>query len=207
MTPIFQFNGQPIKPRRAICIGRNYAAHAAELGNALPEDMLIFFKPQSSISKQLRSNHLGEVLHYETELVFLLDGDCIVGLGIGFDLTKRETQSRLKTSGLPWERAKAFDGAAVLSDFIPLPQGLVLTELEFSLHIDNKLIQFGRCEDMIHSPQSIVDEVSQFSSIGRHDVLFSGTPAGVGVVLAGSVYTAAIMYRQKTILELELTAV
>ncbi|MFA0697572.1 fumarylacetoacetate hydrolase family protein, partial [Vibrio sp. 10N.222.49.C9] len=98
---------QSFTPSKILCVGRNYAAHIEELGNEIPEDMVVFMKPNSSLSQQLNSFH-DEPLHYEAELCFLVKDGEFSGVAIGLDLTKRETQSALKAKGLPWERAKAF---------------------------------------------------------------------------------------------------
>ncbi|MGL5358272.1 MAG: fumarylacetoacetate hydrolase family protein, partial [Shewanella sp.] len=109
-----------IYPTKIVCIGRNYVDHIHELGNEIPEDMVVFVKPNSAITTQLHSQHQGEALHYEAELCFLFQGGRFSHVAVGLDLTKRALQNQLKAKGLPWERAKAFDGAALLSPFIAI---------------------------------------------------------------------------------------
>ena len=108
-----------VVPSKVVCVGRNYVAHIKELNNEIPEDMVLFIKPNSAISDVLKSFH-HEAIHYEAELCFLFEGGVFIAVGLGLDLTKRSLQSELKAKGLPWERAKAFDGSAVMSQFIPI---------------------------------------------------------------------------------------
>jgi len=111
------FNGREVTPSKIVCIGRNYVEHIEELGNEIPSSMVIFMKPNSAIKSKLISNDV-EPIHYEGEISFMMLDGKIRGVGFGLDLTKRGLQSKLKAKGLPWERAKAFDGAAVFSDFV-----------------------------------------------------------------------------------------
>ena len=114
---VVNFEEQSISPSKIICIGRNYVDHIAELGNEVPDEMVVFLKPNSAISSKLQSYHQ-EPLHYEAELCFLYQQGHFTAVAIGLDLTKRNLQAKLKTKGLPWERAKSFNGAAVFSDFV-----------------------------------------------------------------------------------------
>ncbi len=111
------------KPSKVVCVGRNYAEHVKELNNAMPDQMVVFNKPNTSITTQLNSYHQ-EPLHYEGEICFSIKNGEIDAVGFGLDLTKRELQSALKAKQLPWERAKAFDGSAVLSKFVSLKGGI-----------------------------------------------------------------------------------
>ena len=106
MTAI-QFNGKPVRPGKVICVGKNYAAHISEMDSVPAENMVVFMKPATSIGTELHAV-LDEPLHYEGEICLLVQHDNIAGIGFGLDLTKRETQSKLKSAGLPWERSKAF---------------------------------------------------------------------------------------------------
>ncbi|MGD8292159.1 MAG: fumarylacetoacetate hydrolase family protein, partial [Desulfobacterales bacterium] len=119
-----------VTPSKIVCVGRNYYAHIEELGSQVPDQMILFSKPNSSISNQL-SSHKGEQLHYEGELCFLFENGRFSAVGFGLDLTKRKLQSILKEKGLPWERAKAFDGSAVFSKFIEIFEAT--TEMTFEL--------------------------------------------------------------------------
>lgn len=164
---------------KLVCVGRNYIEHIKELGNQVPEEMLLFVKPNSAISTELACFH-HEVIHYETELCFLFEQGRFSGVGIGLDLTKRTLQSALKAKGLPWERAKAFDGSAVLSEFVEIDS--ISDELNFKLSINGVQVQAGHVGLMINSPEKILIEVSTFMSLQDGDIVMTGTPKGVGKV-------------------------
>ncbi|EAR07818.1 fumarylacetoacetate hydrolase family protein [Reinekea blandensis] len=185
----FILNHHTFHPSNIICIGRNYVEHIHELGNDVPDDMVVFNKPASCVRDILLSEQ-GEPLHYECELCLLIRGGRIAGVGLGLDLTKRELQSQLKTKGLPWERAKAFDGAATFSPFIDTPADL--NRLRFTLHIDEVLVQEGSPSLMMYPPEVILAELSRFMTPNDDDIIMTGTPKGVGVVTAGSRFTARL---------------
>src|SRR5210317_1676835 len=150
-------NGQSVTPSKIVCVGRNYVAHIEELGNEMPEDMVVFNKPNSAITDILRSQMGGEPLHYEGELCFMVKAGALHAVGFGLDLTKRELQSRLKEKSLPWERAKAFDGAALFSEFVSLPENLASLSLE--LTVDGAPRQEGGVELMMYPPEAILKEL------------------------------------------------
>ena len=154
---------QRLQPSKIVCVGRNYSAHIAELNNEHPEQMVIFNKPNSAITDTLLTTHNGDALHYETELCFVIKNKQLAGVGIGLDLTKRALQSSLKEKGLPWERAKAFDGSALFSDFIELTPEM--SSFIFELHIDGKAVQHGDTQLMLHQPAQILAEVSEFMGL------------------------------------------
>ncbi len=108
-----------ISPSKVVCIGRNYLEHIQELNNAIPDDMVVFNKPSTSIAQQLYAAH-DEPLHYEAEICFVVNDGSYTAVGVGLDLTKRKLQSALKGKGLPWERAKGFDNSAIFSRFVQL---------------------------------------------------------------------------------------
>lgn len=191
-----QFENKTIFPTKIVCIGRNYVEHIHELGNEVPKEPVFFFKPNSSISSQLVSN-TSELIHYETELSFLIMDNELRGLSIGFDLTKREIQASLKQQGLPWERAKAFDRSAVFSNFIPLKDRA--EELSFELYINDKLAQKGGSAFMIHKPEEVMRAASTFTSFEDGDIVMTGTPKGVGVLTRGDLYTGRV-FTEKTLL-------
>ena len=148
-----RYNNEKITPSKIICVGRNYVNHIKELNNEIPEEMVLFMKPNSAISDTLNS-FAGEALHYESELSFLyLDGG-FKAAAFGLDLTKRELQSRLKAKGLPWEKAKAFDGAALFSPFVSVDCNLYLSLI---LKINGAIIQASDEEHMIHKPDEILN--------------------------------------------------
>lgn len=177
-------------PSKIVCIGRNYVEHIAELGNEMSSEMVVFAKPNSAISRTLQAVHQ-EQLNYEAEICFVVEKGLLAAVGCGLDLTKRELQSRLKAKGLPWERAKAFDGAALFSPFVNLPE--VDGELGVELTINGELRQSGSTGMMIYSPQQILAELKTFMSLEDGDVIMTGTPSGVGKVVSGDVFEAKIV--------------
>lgn len=189
-----QFQDKQKTPSKLVCIGRNYAAHAAELGNALPEQMVFFFKPNASISQRLKAFD-GEPLHYEAEISFAVVGGTIRYVGFGLDLTKRKTQSSLKEKGLPWERSKAFRGAAVFSYFVPIDGDL--GDLAVELLIDGVRTQFGSVAEMINKPAQILEEAASFIDLEDFDIVMTGTPSGVGELREGSLYEGVIWLGDK----------
>jgi 2-keto-4-pentenoate hydratase/2-oxohepta-3-ene-1,7-dioic acid hydratase in catechol pathway len=190
-------NGEKLFPSKIVCVGRNYVAHIQELGNEIPDEMVLFNKPNSAISDILRSQVDGESLHYESELAFVVrDGD-LHAVGFGLDLTKRGLQSRLKSRGLPWERAKAFDGAALFSEFVPPPGKLEKLHLE--LMVDGELRQSGGVELMIYKPKTILREIASFTTLEDGDVIMTGTPAGVGAIHTGERFEATVRAGSRTL--------
>jgi len=190
------FEGRAITPSKIVCVGRNYVEHIAELGNEMPSEMVIFVKPNSAIGAQLQSRH-SEPLHYEGELCLLVEKNSFAALGFGLDLTKRALQSRLKEKGLPWERAKAFNGAALFSEFVRIPESL--DEVDFELRIDGEPVQQGNIELMIYKPADILREISSFMDLCDGDIVMTGTPKGVGPVTAGARFEAVVRHRGQEI--------
>ncbi|GAA5217349.1 fumarylacetoacetate hydrolase family protein [Corallincola platygyrae] len=172
-----------VVPAKVVCVGRNYADHIKELNNEVPTAPVIFCKPNSAITEQLNSKHQ-EPLHYETEICFLLERGKLSAAGVGLDLTKRGLQSELKAKGLPWERAKAFDGSALFSDFVAIDG--VSSELQLKLWIDGALTQQGGVSLMLNQPDALVDEINGFITLQDGDILMTGTPKGVGEIPAGA---------------------
>ncbi|MFN7301858.1 MAG: fumarylacetoacetate hydrolase family protein [Bacteroidota bacterium] len=183
---------------KIICIGRNYADHARELKNDIPAEPVIFMKPDSALITGNRPFFLPEFtqdLHYETELVVRIHklgrhieerfahkyyGDITVGI----DFTARDLQQKLKTQGLPWELAKAFDGSAVLGEWVPLA-GLDIQDLHFHLDKNGKTVQQGHTADMLFNVNQIISFVSRYFTLKIGDLIYTGTPAGVGKVDIG----------------------
>lgn len=195
--------GYSIAPSKVICIGRNYVAHIEELGNEVPEDMIVFLKPNSALGDTLYAAR-GEPLHYEGEIAFLVEGGQLTAVGFGLDLTKRGLQSRLKDKGLPWERAKAFDGAALFSEFVPLT--LPVEQLALELRIDGALRQQGGVALMMYQPQVILDNLAGFMTLEDGDIIMTGTPAGVGEILAGEHFQGRVLGNGVTLVEANWTA-
>ncbi|MGE4462196.1 MAG: fumarylacetoacetate hydrolase family protein [Arcobacter sp.] len=190
-----------IIPSKVVCIGRNYMDHINELNNEIPEDMVFFIKPNSAVSNRLVFPKNQNSCHYEAEISFLIEDDKISAVGFGLDLTLREVQSKLKAKGLPWERAKAFDGAAVFSKFISFDKDI--SKLEIELYINGELKQKGDYSLMINKPNEIINEAKTFLSFEDGDILMSGTPKGVGSFKVGDVFLGRILFDNKIILEEE----
>ena len=181
---------ETVTPSKIICIGRNYLAHIQELGNETPDAMVIFNKPNSAISATLHATR-DEPLHYEGEICFLVRNKELHAVGFGLDLTRRELQSKLKAKGLPWERAKAFDGAACFSEFIPLGD-IEIASLSLQLEINGELRQDGGYELMMHKPDQILIDIQQFMTLEDDDIIMTGTPKGVGQVHVGDRFVGRI---------------
>lgn len=188
---------------KIICIGRNYAEHAKELGNEIPESPVIFMKPDTAILKKGSDFYIPEFsndIHYELEVVLKI---CKGGkyiqpenaanhydeIGLGIDFTARDLQSKLKEKGLPWELAKGFDGSAVVSDFYK-KEDFDLKNLNFSLLKNKEKVQDGNTSMMIFSPDKMIEFVSQYFTLRVGDLIFTGTPKGVGKVAENDILDA-----------------
>ncbi|MEN8186951.1 MAG: fumarylacetoacetate hydrolase family protein [Bacteroidota bacterium] len=185
---------------KIICIGRNYTEHIKELANEKPEDPVIFIKPDSSIL--LKNNPFvippfSDNVHYEVEVLVKINriGKHISKkfapkyydeIGLGIDFTARDLQSKLKEKGLPWEKAKAFDGSSVIGKFYP-KNNFDLDNLQFKLFKNDELVQDGNTANMLWKIDEIISYVSQFFTLKIGDIIFTGTPAGVGKVNPGDV--------------------
>ena len=180
---------------KIICVGRNYGEHAKELGNEIPEDPVIFMKPDTALLKKGSDFYIPEFsddIHYELEVVLKISkgGKYIQKenaskhydeIGLGIDFTARDLQSKLKGKGLPWELAKGFDGSAVVSDFVS-KDNYDLENLNFSLIKNNEKVQDGNTREMIFSPEDIIAFASKYFTLRVGDLIFTGTPKGVGKV-------------------------
>lgn len=203
MTTILVDNKKQ-KPSKVVCVGRNYAEHVKELNNAMPDQMVVFNKPSTSITHQLTSFHQ-EPLHYEGEICFSIKNGEIHAVGFGLDLTKRELQSQLKAKQLPWERAKAFDGSAVLSKFVSLKGGN-WQGLSLELLINGLRVQAGGVMNMMYTPDDILNEIKSYTTLNNGDVIMTGTPSGVGVVHEGDIFTARIKQYDQLLIETQWIA-
>jgi 2-keto-4-pentenoate hydratase/2-oxohepta-3-ene-1,7-dioic acid hydratase in catechol pathway len=190
-------------PSKIVCVGRNYVEHILELENDMPDEMVVFLKPNSSITDVLQSNHFVP-LQYEGELCFLYEYGKFSAIGFGLDLTKRDLQSKLKRNGLPWERAKAFNGSAVFSHFVGIPDSI--QDITFQLDINGKTIQYGNIDLMIHKPADILNEVMSFIDLCDGDIIMTGTPKGVGPVRSGDLFQAKIKKTDNVIVNAEWIA-
>jgi len=181
---------------KIICIGRNYRDHALELNNPVPDEPVVFLKPKSSVAiptLPVLYPEFTDNLQYECEVILKIckNGKQISERSalhyykewsVGIDFTARDLQNKLKSKGLPWECAKAFDGSAVLGDFVPVPADMRY-QSSFSLHQNGNLVQQGYTGDLIFSFEKIISYVSRFFTLQIGDIIFTGTPAGVGAVL------------------------
>ena len=184
---------------KIFCVGRNYAAHAAELGNDIPDDPVIFMKPKSAMLQSHTPFYYPEFtneLHYECELVLRISkngkyiqekfaGKYYDAITTGIDFTARDIQNELKQKGLPWEKAKAWDNSAVIGKWVPLADVKNKREINFGLYKNAELVQKGNSAQMIHDFDSIVAYISNYFSVNIGDVIFTGTPAGVGEAVVG----------------------
>lgn len=183
---------------KIFCVGRNYSEHARELGNAIPENPVIFSKPDTALLKNGEPFYLPDFskdVHHEAELVIKINkvgkkiqepfaGNYFNEIGLGIDFTARDLQSSLKAKGLPWELAKGFDGSAPLGDFINV-KDVDLKNIRFSLKKNAELVQTGNSANMIFSFEKIISFVSQYFTLKVGDLIYTGTPAGVGKVEIG----------------------
>ena len=181
---------------KIICIGRNYAKHIEELANEKPENPVVFLKPDSAILAKNQPFFIppfSNDIHYEVEILVKINkvGKYIEEkfahkyydeIGLGIDFTARDVQDKCKEKGLPWEKAKAFDGSAVIGKFIQKENLGDLTNLQFSLRKNNELVQDGNTNAMLWKIDELIAYVSQFFTLKKGDVIFTGTPAGVGKV-------------------------
>jgi acylpyruvate hydrolase len=191
---------------KVVCVGRNYAEHARELGNEIPEKPVVFLKPNTAIiysGEKIIYPGFSEDMHHEVELVLLIGKkvkdvdtkkaeEAISGYGVGLDMTLRDVQSELKKKGHPWTIAKGFDTSAVLSDFV-LKKDYKLTLNEIiSLSINGTIKQRSKLNTMIFAPSKIVEYISSLMTLEEGDLIFTGTPSGVGKVEKGDKLLAEI---------------
>ncbi|MBP1682324.1 MAG: Fumarylpyruvate hydrolase [Proteobacteria bacterium] len=193
-----------VAPSKVVCIGRNYVEHIKELNNEVPTSMVLFMKPNTALSSELITG-TQTPLHYEGEISFLIKQGKIFAVGFGLDLTNRELQSELKGKGLPWERAKAFDGAAVMSQFVSIEESNV-DQLSMQLWINDVLVQEGNIDLMIHKPLSVINEINSFSTLIDNDIVMSGTPKGVGSYIKGDKFVGKIFLADREIISQEWIA-
>lgn len=187
---------------KVVCIGRNYVEHIEELGNEIPQNMVVFNKPNSAISDTLY--YFSDQCRFEGEICFLIRGGKIAGVGFGLDLTHADIQNHLKKKGLPWERAKAFDSSAVLSDFVLLNDPV--EELHMKLYINGELAQFASYELMMYKPAAMLEEIQHFMTLEDNDIIMSGTPKGVSTYGRGDRFVGQVYAGDRLLVEAEWTA-
>jgi acylpyruvate hydrolase len=181
---------------RLFCIGKNYAEHVKELNSEIPDKPVVFMKPDTAIVRERMSFFLpdfSQQMNYETEIVLKIakNGKAIEErfakkyyneITVGIDFTARDLQNELKKKGLPWEISKAFDGSAVVGKFIPKEKFDDIYNINFSLQNHGELLQKGNTKDVIFSFEKIISYISQFFLLREGDLIFTGTPYGVGTV-------------------------
>ena len=184
---------------KIFCVGRNYVDHAKELNNEVPDEPVIFMKPKSALLQPHTPFYYPEFtneLHYECELVLRIakNGKYIQekfankyydAVTAGIDFTARDIQNELKQKGLPWEKAKAWDNSAVIGKWIPFANIKDRHKINFALYKNKELVQTGNSEEMLFDFDYIVSYISNFFSINIGDLIFTGTPAGVGEIVVG----------------------
>ncbi|MFI1745778.1 fumarylacetoacetate hydrolase family protein [Thalassobellus sediminis] len=183
---------------KLICIGRNYAEHIKELENEKPDDPVVFLKPDTAILLKKQPFFIPDFsddVHYEVEVLVKINR---VGkhidrkfahkyyneIGLGIDFTARDLQSELKAKGLPWEKAKSFDGAAVIGNWLPVSEIDGIDAIEFSLKKNDIFVQKGNTSHMLWKIDELIEYVSKYFTLKIGDIIFTGTPAGVGRVIA-----------------------
>ena len=197
---------------KIICIGRNYTEHIKELNNEVPDSPVIFMKPSTAIIREGQDFYYPEFskdIHYECELILKIGKngkyikpafalDYIHEISVGIDFTARDLQTQLKNKGLPWELSKSFDQSAVIGRFIPFER----KEYSFSLTKNDKTVQEGNTQYMLHSFAEIIIFISQYFTLQTGDIIFTGTPQGVGGIAVGDKYRGYI--EQEELLQLAI---
>ncbi len=186
---------------KILCIGRNYVAHAKELGNEVPQEPVIFIKPETALAQGAQTFSIPSFssdLHYECEIVLRISQrakhidvtkahEIYDALSVGIDFTARDVQQKLKDKGLPWEKAKAFDQSAIVGEWVDATQFKNKRDIHFCLYKNKEIVQQGHTAAMIYGFEDILSHVSQYFTLEPGDLVFTGTPAGVGPVEPGDV--------------------
>ncbi|TVZ59079.1 2-keto-4-pentenoate hydratase/2-oxohepta-3-ene-1,7-dioic acid hydratase in catechol pathway [Flavobacteriaceae bacterium MAR_2010_105] len=195
---------------KLICIGRNYVDHIKELENEKPTDPVVFLKPDSSILAKKQPFFIPDFsddIHHEVEVLVRINkvGKYIDKkfahkyyneIGLGIDFTARDLQAQLKDKGLPWEKAKGFDGAAVIGDWVKVKDIANVDDINFSLKKNTTLVQEGNTSLMLWKIDEIIEYISKYFTLKIGDIIFTGTPAGVGKVSAGDELTGYLEDKQ-----------
>ena len=188
---------------KIFCVGRNYAEHAKELNNEIPSEPVIFLKPKSALIQpgvHFYYPEFSNELHYEAELVLRIskNGKYVPAyaasgyynaITVGIDFTARDIQQELKKKGLPWEKAKAWDNSAVAGEWIEISPAMVKKPIHFSMQLNGETVQTGDSSNMLFSFEKIIANITQYFSINIGDLIFTGTPAGVGECVVGDELT------------------
>ena len=195
---------------KIICIGRNYTDHITELNNERPSEPVVFIKPDSAVLPKEQDFYIPEFtddVHYEVEVLVKIKkvGKHIKQsfapsyydeIGLGIDFTARDLQAKLKEKGLPWEKSKGFDGAAVIGEWVSKTDYDTVNNLSFELKKNNEVVQTGNTSLMLWKIDELIAYVSTFFTLKKGDVLFTGTPAGVGKVVANDYLTGSLEQKE-----------
>ena len=198
------------------CIGRNYVAHAKELGNEVPTSPVIFMKPSTALlnkGEQLTIPSFTKDLHYEAELVLRVNQvakkvknvhvmDYCDAITVGIDFTARDVQNDLKAKGLPWEKAKAFDDSAIIGEWIPLTEDMFENPFHYSMTQNGNMVQEGDSSLMIYGLPQIIESITEYFTLYPDDLIFTGTPAGVGPTHQGDVFEG--FFEGKSVFKLQV---
>ncbi len=199
MAISFSLNGRTLAAHRVFCIGRNYAEHVRELAHAMPAEPAVFMKPVPSLVPAGETVHVppyGKQLQHEAEAVVLIGGEGrnikeaqagshIAGISLGLDLTLRDVQNELKDQGLPWELSKAFEQSAPIGSFLPYDGSVDLENFSFVCSVNGAVRQRGNTKDMIFPVKTLVSFLSRRWTLQPGDLIFTGTPSGVGPLAPG----------------------
>lgn len=202
---------------KIFCVGRNYAEHAKELNNSIPDEPVLFMKPKTALLQPNIPFYYPEFsneLHYEAELVLRIskNGRYVPekhtaryydAITVGIDFTARDIQNELKKKGLPWEKAKSWDHSAVIGTWLPLQPEILKKPLLFSLKKNKEIVQSGSSADMLFSFEQIVANISHYFSLNIGDLVFTGTPAGVGECVVGDLLEGYLGEQQMFTLEVK----
>lgn len=198
------------------CIGRNYVAHAKELGNEVPTSPVIFMKPSTALlnkGEQLTIPSFTKDLHYEAELVLRVNQvakkvknahvmDYCDAITVGIDFTARDVQNDLKAKGLPWEKAKAFDDSAIIGEWIPLTEDMFENPFHYSMTQNGNMVQEGDSSLIIYGLPQIIESITEYFTLYPDDLIFTGTPAGVGPTHHGDVFEG--FFEGKSVFKLQV---
>lgn len=200
------------RPSKIVCVGRSYADHAKELGNAIPDRPVLFIKPPSALAalqEGISWNPAWGNCHYECELSLRIDRtlkaetdpakalEAVGAVTLGLDLTLRELQDELKKKGQPWERAKAYDGSCLLGDWVELSEVKDWKDVHYTLHVNDELRQKGDTALLIFDIATLLADISQVFTLEEGDVVMTGTPAGVAALKAGDQLSMTLQGQSK----------
>lgn len=197
---------EKINVPKILCLGLNYAEHAKEMKSDKPETPVIFMKPSSAIihdKEKIVIPNISNEVHHEVEVVLLIGKDGknipkdkalehIDGIGIGLDLTLRDIQKEAKAKGRPWTVSKGFDTSAPVSEFVSIEKITDLNNLSFNLKINNEIKQSGNTSDMLFKPDEIISYLSTIFTLQKGDLIYTGTPEGVGQIVSGDKLLASL---------------